>query len=176
MDFVRQSRRLAYLLRHDKDYKFEEQGYREVDNLIAEHGFTMAVLEAVVERNDKQRFEFNADRTKIRARQGHSVTVDVGLKEIMPPTVLYHGTADKYLESILAGGLVKGTRLHVHLSVDFDTAVAVGRRHGVPVVLTIDTAEMFADGLKFYLSNNGVWLTDSVETRYFLRVSMLGKK
>lgn len=176
MDIVRHSRRLAYLLRHDKDYTFDEQGYREVDNLIAEHGFTIDVLEAVVALNDKQRFEFNADKTKIRARQGHSVTVDVGLKETMPPAVLYHGTADKYIGSILADGLDKGTRLHVHLSADFGTALNVGRRHGRPVVLTIDTAAMFADGLKFYLSNNGVWLTDSVAPRYFLRVSMLGKK
>lgn len=176
MDIIRHSRKLAYLLRHDKDFRFDEHGYREVDNLIAEHGFTLPLLEAVVEQNDKQRFEFNDDKSKIRARQGHSVNVDVELNETMPPAVLYHGTAEEYLDSILADGLVKGNRLHVHLSADFDTAVAVGRRHGQPVVLTIDTAAMCAAGCRFYLSNNGVWLTDSVSPRYFLRVSMLGKK
>lgn len=97
MDIIRHSRRLAYLLRHDKDYRFDEHGYREVDNLIAEHGFTLPLLEAVVERNDKQRFEFNDDKSKIRARQGHSVAVDVGLQEAMPPEVLYHGTAENTL-------------------------------------------------------------------------------
>lgn len=166
MDISNKSRKLTYLLRHDKEYAFDEHGYREVDDLIKHHGFTMTMLETIVREDSKKRFEFNENKTKVRARQGHSVDVDVELKEATPPDILYHGTAMKHLDSIRRNGLQKGARLHVHLSKDIPTAIAVGQRHGEPVVLTIDTKSMVEDGYKFYLSNNGVWLVDYVPITY----------
>lgn len=166
MDITDKSRKLAFLLRHDKDYIFDGHGYREVKDLIENHGFTKSLLETIVHDNNKQRFEFNEDKTKIRARQGHSVKVNVDLQTALPPEVLYHGTAKHFLESIRRDGLKPGNRLHVHLSKDIPTALNVGKRHGEPVVLTIDTKTMLEDGFVFYLSNNGVWLVDSVPIKY----------
>lgn len=166
MDVTNKSRKLAYLLRHDNEYAFDEHGYREVEDLIKRHGFTLALLETIVRENNKRRFEFNENKTKIRARQGHSLEVDIELKEATPPDILYHGTATKYLDSIRENGLLKGPRLHVHLSVDIPTAIAVGRRHGEPVVLSIDAKSMVEEGFKFYLSNNGVWLANCVPVTY----------
>lgn len=160
------SKKLAYLLRHDKDYSFDRHGWREVDDLILNHGFTRSLLESIVATNNKQRYEFNDDNTKIRARQGHSVQVDVELKEATPPVMLYHGTSEDVVSAILKEGLKPGTRLHVHLSSDIETAIKVGRRHGCPVVLKVNAEAMKADGSVFYLSNNGVWLTDSVAPEY----------
>lgn len=168
MDITNKSRKLAYLLRHDKEYVFDEHGYRDVDDLIKNHSFTMSMMETIVRENNKKRFEFNDDKTKIRACQGHSVKVDVELKEATPPDILYHGTVEKYLDSIRDIGLQKGTRLHVHLSKDIATAIAVGRRHGEPVVLAVDSKSMVQDGFKFYLSNNGVWLVDNVPVIYII--------
>ena len=104
----------------------------------------------------------------IRARQGHSINVDVNLSEMTPPDVLYHGTATRFLESIYANGLNAGNRLYVHLSPDEATAINVGSRHGKPFVIKIDCHKMLADGCKFYLSNNGVWLTKQVLPKYFI--------
>lgn len=165
-ELTNKSRKLAYLLRHDREYAYDEHGYREVDDLVKNYGFTVDLLDTIVHENNKQRFEFNADKTKIRARQGHSVDVDVELKEMTPPDVLYHGTAAKFLEPIRQKGLIKGTRLHVHLSADIATAITVGRRHGDPVVLAIDAKSMAVDGFKFRHSNNGVWLVDSIPYKY----------
>lgn len=160
------SRRLAFLLRHDSTYAFDEHGWRGVDDLIRHHGYSLGQLEEIVETNNKQRYEFNEDKTKIRARQGHSVNVDVELKEANPPSELYHGTAVKSLHSILEEGIKPKGRLHVHLSSDIETAAKVGRRHGVPIVLRIDTKAMSDDGMRFYLSTNGVWLTEYVDAKY----------
>lgn len=162
----RKSRQLAFLLRHDRNYTFDEHGWREVEDLILNHGFTMPLLENIVATNNKQRFEFNDDKTGIRARQGHSIHVDVELKEVTPPDILYHGTSEDEVKSILSEGLKPRTRLHVHLSYDVETALKVGRRHGVPIVLKIDSTAMREDGIIFYLSNNGVWLTDFVDPKY----------
>ena len=127
---------------------------------------TLDILKEVVATNDKQRFKFSDDYTKIRANQGHSIKVDVELKETEPPAILYHGTAARFIQSIKEGGLVAKGRLYVHLSADEETAVKVGRRHGSPVVLTLNAAKMREDGFKFYLSENGVWLTESVPAEY----------
>ena len=159
-------KQLAFLLRHDKSYPFDAHGYREVDDLIRNHGYTMEELLDIVATNNKKRYEFNDDKTKIRARQGHSVNVDVDLRECVPPDILFHGTATRYLDSILKTGINKGTRLHVHLSPDEETAVRVGERHGFPVVLRVKARQMHDEGHKFYLSNNGVWLTDFVAPEY----------
>ena len=127
---------------------------------------TLEILKEIVASNDKQRFKFNEDYTKIRANQGHSVAVDVELKETQPPVVLYHGTAAKFVASIKNEGLVAKSRLHVHLSGDKQTAEKVGSRHGSPVILVINAAKMHEDGYKFYLSENNVWLTDAVPVEY----------
>lgn len=162
----RKGHELAFLLRHDSKGNFDDKGYRDISDLIENHGYTAPLLEYIVATNNKQRYEFNEDKTKIRARQGHSVKVDVELREENPPSVLYHGTAVTSLSSILEEGLKRGTRLHVHLSSDVETAVKVGSRHGEPIVLSIDTKAMSDDGILFYLSNNGVWLTDFVDPKY----------
>ena len=156
------SKLLSYVLRHRPDsigLQLDANGWADVDVL----------LQRVVADNDKQRFAFDAARTRIRASQGHSIQVDLALQPAQPPDVLYHGTASRFLKSILASGLRAGNRQHVHLSGDVDTARRVGARHGFPVILHVDTARMRADGAVFYRSDNGVWLTGPVAPRY-LRV------
>jgi putative RNA 2'-phosphotransferase len=120
----------------------------------------------VVAKNDKQRFSLSADGNRIRANQGHSIPVDLKLEPIEPPIVLFHGTATRFLNSILKNGLKSGSRQHVHLSPDEATAIKVGQRHGKPVVLQIDSSSMHADGHVFYRSENNVWLTRHVPVKY----------
>ena len=165
---IQKGKRLSYLLRQDQSYSFDAHGYREVSDLIQNHGYTMEELLEIVATNNKKRYEFNDDKTRIRARQGHSVNVNVDLRECVPPDILYHGTATRFLDSILKKGINKGTRLHVHLSPDEETAVRVGERHGSPIVLRINARQMHDDGHQFYLSNNGVWLTDFVAPNYLI--------
>lgn len=125
-------------------------------------------LQYVVDNNNKKRFEFNGDKTKIRARQGHSIKVDLGYVPVIPPDELYHGTADKtYQRSIKTAGLSKMKRHHVHLSPDVETARNVGGRHGKPVVLVVDAKAMHAAGYKFFKTDNDVWLVDSVPAGMF---------
>lgn len=165
-NLVKKGKHLSFLLRHDTEYQFDKHGYREVNDLIKNHGYTKAELIEIVETNDKQRYEFNNDKTKIRARQGHSINVDVELKETTPPDVLYHGTATRFLDSIMKTGINKMSRNYVQLSNDIDTATTVGSRHGTPIILKVDSRKMSDDGIKFYLSNNNVWLTEYVDTKY----------
>ena len=167
-DIIRKGKRLAFLLRHDNDYQFDEHGWREVSDLIANHGYTMELLDEIVETNNKKRYEYSEDKSKIRARQGHSVNVDVELKEVIPPDILYHGTAETTLSAIMKEGVIKGSRLHVHLSQTEETALNVGKRHGKPVVIRINAGQMNQDGIKFYLSNNGAWLTEYVSPKYII--------
>ena len=163
---IKKGKHLSFLLRHDKAYRFDEHGWREISDLITNHGYTMDELKEIVATNNKQRYEFSEDMTRIRARQGHSIHVDVELEETLPPDILYHGTGEQFLASIMDQGINKGNRLYVHLSATGETAVNVGRRHGKPIVLVVDTKRMAEDGHKFYLSRNGVWLTDFVEVKY----------
>ena len=171
---VATSKLLSYVLRHRPDsigLALDTQGWAAVDDLLAHlgasgHVVDRALLERVVAENDKQRFAFSADRTRIRASQGHSVAVDLALDPTAPPDVLYHGTASRFLKSILASGLRAAGRHHVHLSADADSARRVGARHGFPAVLRVDAARMRDDGIVFYLSDNGVWLTGVVSPRY----------
>ncbi|MEO7509055.1 MAG: RNA 2'-phosphotransferase, partial [Pyrinomonadaceae bacterium] len=125
-----------------------------------------AELQEVVEQNDKKRFAFNEDGTRIRASQGHSISVKLGYEPVEPPAVLFHGTAKNNIESIRAHGLLKQERHHVHLSEDWATARKVGERYGVPIVLEIATEKMKQDGFAFFRSENGVWLTDHVPIFY----------
>ena len=169
-DLIKKGKYLAFLLRHDTEYQFDEHGWREVSDLIKNQGYTMKEIEEIVETNNKQRYEFSNDKKKIRARQGHSIPVDVELKEATPPDVLYHGTAKNFVGSIWENGIKKMSRLYVHLSDDEETARKVGQRHGYPVVIFINAKQMKEDGIKFYLSNNNVWLTDFVDKKYLMFV------
>ena len=173
-ELVSSGKYLSYILRHSiDDFNYghiDENGWMDIDYLVEAKGFTKELIDEIVLTNNKSRYEFNDDKTKIRARQGHSIPVDVELKETTPPDILYHGTADRFIESIFKGGLTPQTRLYVHMSSDKDTATKVGKRHGKPVVLEIDAKQMKNDGIKFYLSNNGVWLTKFVDKKY-LKIS-----
>ncbi|MDP9794395.1 putative RNA 2'-phosphotransferase [Catenuloplanes nepalensis] len=166
------SKRLSLVLRHRPEsvgITLTADGWVAVPTLLdalARHGLplTRDQLTRVVDENDKRRFTIEGDR--IRANQGHSVTVDLGYEAQEPPETLYHGTADRNLAAIREQGLIKGRRHHVHLSADPDTAHRVGTRHGRPVVLTVEAARMAADGHSFFRSANGVWLTDAVPPEY----------
>jgi putative RNA 2'-phosphotransferase len=129
----------------------------------------MDILEEIVRTDEKQRYSFNEDKTLIRANQGHSIPVDVELDEAEPPRELYHGTGEKYVASIDVQGLIRKSRLYVHLSKDSDTAMKVGKRHGKPVVYIVKSGEMYKDGYKFYLSKNGIWLTKEVPAKYLVK-------
>ena len=165
---------LSYLLRHcESEFEhgwIDENGWMPVQRLIDEYDYSQDLLEEIVSTNNKKRYEFNPDHTKIRACQGHSIPVDVELKETTPPEYLYHGTADRFVKSIFKEGLKPMSRLYVHLSGDNATAKAVGKRHGQPVVMTIEAKRMADDGIKFYLSNNNVWLTEYVDPKYIKMV------
>lgn len=173
-DVVTTSKLLSYVLRHRPDsigLPLDAQGWADVDTLLERlradgQAIDRALLERVVRENDKQRFAFSPDGSRIRASQGHSVEVDLALQPQTPPAVLYHGTASRFLKSILAEGLRAGARHHVHLSSEVQTALSVGMRYGFPVVLRVDAARMGLDGALFYQSDNGVWLTDAVAPRY----------
>ena len=173
-DDVRTSRLLARVLRHapgSVGLTLDTGGWVGVPALLdalAAHGTTVsrAHLERVVAGNDKQRFELDPGTDRVRARQGHSVGVDLGLEATLPPSALYHGTPERNLDAILREGLHRGARHHVHLSGDVETATRVGARRGRAVVLTVDAGAMARDGHRFYLTGNGVWLTDAVPAQY----------
>ena len=127
---------------------------------------SIGILKHIVETNSKKRFAFNEQQNKIRANQGHSIEVELELQAIKPPDILYHGTAERFVSSILEKGLLKQQRRHVHLSSDIETAINVGRRHGRPFVFEILAYQMFSDNYQFFLSDNGVWLTNDVPSKY----------
>jgi putative RNA 2'-phosphotransferase len=168
------SKSLSYVLRHRPDsvgLKLGDGGWVAVDDLLTAFKrsgkpLSRGLLEVVVAENDKQRFEFSEDRSRIRARQGHSAKIDLGYAPATPPNVLYHGTAAKNLDSIFQHGLLKGRRHHVHMSTNRETMLQVAMRHGKPVLLAIDAKRMFADGHKFFVTGNHVWLTDHVPPLY----------
>jgi putative RNA 2'-phosphotransferase len=175
---IRISKYLSLVLRHDPsaaDITLDPEGWVAVDELLAgaaRRGFTFTrtELDEVVRTSDKQRFAFSPDTRRIRASQGHSVDVDLGLSPETPPAVLYHGTIEAFMPSIQAAGLEKRARQHVHMSADVATARRVGSRRGQPVILEIAAADMHAAGFHFYRSANGVWLTDEVPPHYISRV------
>ncbi len=173
-DVVRVSKFLSLVLRHDPSragLTLDENGWVAVDALLegcrqAGRPLTRPQLERLVRENDKQRFSFSDDGLRIRANQGHSVEIDLALTPQSPPDILYHGTATRFLESIRATGLQPGSRQHVHLSREIETAIKVGQRHGRPVVLTIRAAELAASGQEFFCSDNGVWLTAPIAVEF----------
>ena len=171
------SKFISLILRHQPEVigiTLDEHGWADVNELIAgvskTHPLDREILEEIVRTDAKQRYSFSEDGTKIRANQGHSIPVDVELKEQEPPEVLYHGTGEKYVSSIDREGLIPKTRLYVHLSKDTETARNVGRRHGRPVIYLVQAGQMHRDGYAFFLSENGVWLTKSVPPRYLTKV------
>ena len=176
IDYERVSKFISLVLRHKPDaanLSLDKYGYAQVDELVAYlnkkyGGFTVTDLDTIVETDDKQRYSYNNDHTKIRAVQGHSFPVDLGLEAQQPPLLLFHGTSTKYLDSIMEKGIISKSRQYVHLSKDVDTAHTVGLRHGAgTVILVVSANQMWKDGYKFFLSDNGVWLVDKVPTKYF---------
>lgn len=172
---VKTSKFISRILRHSPeiiDITLDEHGWADTRKLIAginatgRHSITMPILEKIVREDEKQRYSFNADKSKIRANQGHSIAVDLELAPKVPPDMLYHGTGMKSVSSISWQGLRPMSRQYVHLSKDIDTAVKVGRRHGTCVVYKIDTAQMVRDGYIFFESVNHVWLTKCVPVKY----------
>lgn len=173
---VKISKFLSLVLRHSPQtigLTLDENGWARVDELISaanRAGVALddKLLNEVIERNDKKRFALSQDGLKIRASQGHSIAIELGLERVEPPETLYHGTTSRFIESIREKGIVKGKRQHVHLSGDEDTATKVGSRHGKPVVLNIESMRMHKDGFEFFISANGVWLTESVPAQYII--------
>ncbi|MEE7583036.1 MAG: RNA 2'-phosphotransferase [Oscillospiraceae bacterium] len=174
------SKMLSYILRHHPEsigLKLDNFGYANVDELISNMNAKNRVhvdfdtLKYIVDTDQKQRYSFNSDFSKIRANQGHSISVDLQLIEKVPPNELYHGTATRFLDSILNEGITKQSRQYVHISSDINTALKVGKRHGKPVVLILDTLKMYQDGIKFYISDNGVWLCEYVAPKYIKEVN-----
>ena len=173
-EIIRLSKFLSLVLRHQPEkigITLDKNGWTNVDTLLAQSyknrvQLSPEILEQVVETNNKKRFSFNADKTKIRANQGHSVEIDLGYQPQKPPAILYHGTSEKAATSIIKTGIDKRKRYHVHLSTSIETALEVGKRHGKPAVFLVDATAMHADGLAFYLSENKVWLTEQVPAKY----------
>ena len=168
------SKFLSLVLRHKPEtigIQLNENGWTDVDKLIEKSNsygikFDKEILTLVVGTNSKKRFAFNETLDKIRANQGHSVNIELGYINQKPPEILFHGTGEKSVQSILSSGLEKRSRQHVHLSSDIETAVKVGQRHGRPVVFKVFAEQMHIDNFEFFLSDNGVWLTDNVPTKY----------
>ena len=172
-NLVSTSKFLSLVLRHQPEVIgliLDDSGWADIDTLIrlsqAHKPLTRALIEQVVEENSKQRFAISDDGRRIRANQGHSIEVELGLQPVTPPTRLYHGTATRFVDAIRREGLVKRSRQHVHLSADAGTATTVGARHGKPSVLIVRAGEMAAAGYAFFRSENGVWLTDAVPVEF----------
>ncbi len=170
------SKYLSYHLRHNPQgigLELEAGGWVSVKALLEaaeknQFPISRSELDSVVETSNKQRFSFDPTGTRIRANQGHSIPVELQLEPICPPDILYHGTGEKSVESILVQGLQKRSRHHVHLSRDIETAKQVGKRHGKPVIFMIKSAQMHQDGYLFYCSENGVWLIEEVPPQYLV--------
>ncbi len=169
---------LSYHLRHRPDLldlELAPGGWIEIEKLLEasqklKFPLTLSELRYVVEHNDKQRFSFDATNTLIRANQGHSIPVDLQLQPKIPPEILYHGTYLGAVSAIEQQGLQKMSRHHVHLSANWQTARKVGSRRGKPIVFEVDTQAMHQNGFIFYLSDNGVWLVDSVPREYLQQI------
>lgn len=168
---IKLGKHLSFLLRHQKDNPpLDEHGFANVKDVLFLLGINSEELNFIVENNDKKRFEYSKDKKMIRARQGHTVKVDVDLKETEPPGFLYHGTSTKSIDKIMKDGILKMKRLYVHLISDIEIAKENGSRYGKPCIIVVDTGKMYEDGIKFYKSNNDVWLTDKVEPKYFSEI------
>ena len=178
MNKERLSKFISLILRHKPEeigITLDKHGWANVKDLIkginsAGREIDMKLLEEIVKADNKGRYSFNENKTKIRANQGHSIQVDIEFKEELPPNILYHGTAIKSLDSIKQQGIKSMTRQWVHLSKDIETAIKVGSRHGKPVILIIDAKRMNDEGIKFYISENKVWLTEYIDWKYIKEI------
>lgn len=177
----RVGRLLSLVLRHQPEslgLSLDQEGYVPVEALLSalqqrkNIALSLEDLEQIVAEDNKARYGFDPEKKRIRARQGHSLQVDLGLLPQIPPNILYHGTATKYLESILQQGLLPQTRQYVHLSQSLDTAKTVGRRHGELVLFQLETAALLEEGHHFFLSENAVWLTDFVPAKALTRMTL----
>ena len=169
------SKFLSLVLRHRPQtigLTLDENGWADVNDLLKKANVDIATLEFVVATNDKKRFAFNEDKTKIRASQGHSIKVDLKLEPVSPPPFLFHGTQADKIDTIKnSGRLCKMKRRYVHLSQDISTAIGVATRRAKNIaVIIVDSKKMTDNGCLFYLSENGVWLTDSVPSAYFYEI------
>lgn len=168
------SKFLSLVLRHKPEtigIELDENGWTDIDFLIeksthAGMEITPAILKRIVDTNSKKRFAIDEIHNKIRANQGHSVEVELGYTPQKPPEVLYHGTAEHSVTQILKTGLEKRSRHHVHLSAEVETAISVGKRYGKPFVFQVMAGDMWREGFEFFVSENGVWLTDHVPAAY----------
>lgn len=168
------SKFLCLVLRHKPEtvgLTLDEHGWADVEKLLTAvrrsgRMINREILEEIVRTDEKKRYTLSEDGRKIRAAQGHSISVDLELKEQIPPDILYHGTSTRFLDNIFKDGLLPQSRQYVHLSKDFETAVKVGARHGNAIVLRVEAGNMHQNGYAFYLSENGIWLTKKVPTEY----------
>lgn len=163
------SKFISLILRHKPEIinvTLDKNGWCDTETLLKACKITIEDLTSIVNNDNKQRYSFNADKTKIRANQGHSINVDLTLNPIKPPLMLYHGTSTKYLKSIMQEGIKKMNRQYVHLSDNVETARTVGKRHGKPILLQVDSNKMYNDGYDFYLSDNKVWLSNYIPAKY----------
>lgn len=173
IDIKSKSKLLSLVLRHRPEeigIDLDKYGWADVEGVLNGIKCTMAELEEIVSTDDKNRYSFNEDKSKIRANQGHSIAVDLGLEETIPPDELYHGTSERFIRSIMENGINKQSRQYVHLSSELETALNVGRRHGNPKVILVNAERMVRCGFKFYLSKNGVWLTDYVPKEFLSKL------
>jgi putative RNA 2'-phosphotransferase len=172
-----ESKFLSKVLRHNPEIiglTIDDEGWADVQELMEKMNvgrfpkFTDKDLDALVEFSDKKRFEFNIDMTKIRACQGHSIPVNLGVMPIEPPMFLFHGTQEEtWRQHIRHEGLKPMNRILVHLSEDRATAIQVAtRRKGTPIILEILSHAMWENGHVFFQASNGVWLTKSVPREY----------
>lgn len=171
------SKFLSLVLRHQPEtigIQLDQNGWTNIKELIEkanDNGINLDrdTLNHIVETNAKKRFAFNETLDKIRASQGHSIEIELGYESQKPPEILYHGTSEKSVQSIIDKGLEKQSRQHVHLSSDIETAIKVGQRHGKPFVFKVLAEQMYTDNFQFFISDNGVWLTENVPVKYLKR-------
>lgn len=168
MDYIKLSKEISYALRHapwEYELEMDEEGFVPLEQLLNALDITKEDVLKVMEISEKKRLELDGDR--IRALYGHSIPMHIKKVEGTPPAILYHGTAKRFIDSIKEKGLLPMNRQYVHLSVDVETATAVGKRHdNNPIILRIDTQKAIADGIKFYIGNDKVWLCDELPVKY----------
>ena len=177
-ELVNASKFVSLLLRHKPEtigLELDNSGWARIDDIESltqnqSIKLNRSLIHQIVESCDKQRYSISECGEFVRANQGHSISVDINLEERIPPTFLYHGTASRFMDSILENGLLKRSRQHVHLSEKKSIAISVGSRHGKPVLLEVKAGEMVQEGIKFYQSKNGVWLVENVPPRYLSKI------
>ncbi len=176
--YIKMGKYVSMLLRHHPEEAgivLDEHGWADVEDLVrkvnVKYPLTEEILHQIAFGTDKQRYEFSENGKKVRAVHGHSIKVDLEYEEMQPPDILFHGTAEKYRQSIKENGLLKKQRQYVHLSENIEQAKAVGERHGKLVLLSVDAKRMWTDGYKFFRSTSKVWLTDTVPVEYIKELS-----